>query len=96
MGQDEGRRVRASTRYPHEVNRYTIDVDELMVIGIHLRFHGTPVVRIAPVADQLLDVAPGRTVAAIGVTGIGGPAGSRESVPQVIEVALSNLDYEGL
>ena len=79
-----------------EVNALALDLVDELVVAVESSFGGAPVVVLAPVAHQLLQIAerwpllPGRR------RGFVGPAGATQTIAQVAQVSFRHVDTKRL
>ena len=78
-----------------EVNRLTVDGGRELGERIQPRFLLPPIVILAPVLGEPLEVIAGNPPAPANVRQLAGPARAGQAVMQVIEVGLRNVDAEG-
>src|SRR6185312_5258415 len=79
-----------------EVDPLAVDLGRELRVTIELRLLGAPVVARAPVPGQLLQVAQRYAAGPPNAGQFAGPAGPGQTLVQVIDVSLGDLDAEGL
>jgi hypothetical protein len=96
VGEHQRHRGRTAAALVHEVDRHVVEHGAEVRVGVHPRFLGPPVVPVAPVRDELLQVGAVGAVSPVGVTDVVGPADVREPTLQIVEDLVGNGDGEGL
>src|SRR5215212_11832188 len=77
------------------MNRLTVDFSRELRVRIEPRLVRTPVVPGAPELDQSLQVVNGNTAAPTNSGQLARPASAIESLMQIINIGLRNVDVKG-
>ncbi len=95
VGQDQRQGVRLGRPDVQEVHVRAVDLGGELRELVQPGLVRPPVVTVAPVRGQALDDLDGHPVRPGLARGVGGPAGAREALAQVVQVTLGDLDAEG-
>src|SRR5262249_931684 len=94
MSQDQRQGIRLGRQDVQEVHVGPIDSGGELREAVQLRLVPPPVVAVAPVGGQLLQVAHRHTAGPVTAGQLAGPAGTGEAVAQVVEIRFRYLDLE--
>ncbi len=94
VDQDQRQRVRLARAHVQEVDVLPVDLGGELRVLVQLPLVGAPVVAIAPVLRQPLEVVHRHPATPADIGQVRGPPGPVEPVPQVVQVSLGNVDGE--
>ena len=94
VGEDERQGVRLGRAHVEEVDVLPVDRGRELRVLVEPRLPGAPVVAAAPVVGELLDVGARHAVAPPGAGQLVGPARARETLVEVVQHGLGDLDPE--
>jgi hypothetical protein len=94
VGEDQRQRVRLRGPNMQEVHAGTVDGGGELRVLVELGLVLAPVVAVAPVGGELLEVAERHAAAPADVGQLVGPAGTVQPLAQVVQVGLGDVDPE--